>query len=211
MKMRRALRSCLQSFGAITNFISTAHDLGSAAQLPNLRGVPPPVTIPLVALLLASGVGVGLLCLRIVLTRHWHQLYLVWNLVLAWLPLLFALLACRLCERRGESLRWKWGFLAAVFAWLIFFPNAPYILTDLVHLQTWQTWRHPDRFWVDLVFILLFAWTGLLLGFISLYLMQSMVARLFGRAAGWTLIPVMAGLSGLGLCMGRFLRWNSWD
>ena len=120
MKMRRALRSCLQSCGAITNFISTAHDLGSAAQLPNLRGVPPPVTIPLVALLLASGVGVGLLCLRIVLTRHWHQLYLVWNLVLAWLPLLFALLACRLCERRGESLRWKWGFLAAVFAWLIF-------------------------------------------------------------------------------------------
>ena len=81
----------------------------------------------------------------------------------------------------------------------------------MVHLQTWQTWRHPDRFWVDLVFILLFAWTGLLLGFMSLYLMQSMVARLFGRAAGWTLIPVMAGLSGLGLCMGRFLRWNSWD
>src|SRR6185436_9690308 len=100
-----------------------------------------------------------------------------------------------------------WRLFAYAFAWLIFFPNAPYIFTDLTHLMS----RHSGHFWVDLVLILLFAWTGFLLGFLSLYLMQSLVARRLGGAAGWVFIAVVAGLSGFGIYVGRFLRWNSWD
>jgi uncharacterized membrane protein len=161
-------------------------------------------TIPLLTLMCASGLGLVLIGLRILYSGNWHQLYLIWNLILAWLPLLFSVIACRFGQ--PGCIR-NWRFVGSSLAWLAFFPNAPYIFTDLIHLHA------PDhgRFWVDLVLILLFAWNGFLLGFVSLYLMQSVVTRLWGKAAGWTLVPVIAGLSGLGVCMGHFLRWNSWD
>ncbi len=162
------------------------------------------LTVPLTALLIASNVGLGLVGLRVAVTGNWRQLYLVGNLFLAWLPLVFSLIVCRLHQQGG----WRnWRFFASAFAWLVFFPNAPYIFTDLIHLHAWPR----GQFWVDLVLILLFAWTAFLLGFVSLYLVQSVVIRLLGKVAGWLLIPLMAGLSALEVCMGRFLRWNSWD
>jgi uncharacterized membrane protein len=88
-----------------------------------------------------------------------------------------------------------------------FFPNAPYILTDLIHLTSGY-YRH---FWVDLTLFLLCAFTGLVLGFVSLYLMQSLMARSLGRIAGWLFVIAALGLSSFGVYLGRFLRFNSWD
>ena len=92
-------------------------------------------------------------------------------------------------------------------AWLLFLPNAPYIFTDLIHLMS----RYYGHFWVDLVPILSCALTGLVLSFLSLYLMQSIVARMFGWLTSWLFIAGAAGLSGFGIYLGRFLRFNSWD
>jgi uncharacterized membrane protein len=125
-------------------------------------------------------------------------------LFLAWIPLAFALMACDRYRQTGQR-DWRFGVLAV--AWLLFFPNAPYICTDVIHLTT-SLYTH---FWVDLVLILSCAFTGLVLGFLSLYLMQTLVIERFGRAAGWLFIAVVAGLSGFGIYLGRFLRFNSWD
>src|SRR5437870_4280680 len=167
----------------------------------------PGLRLPLKVLLCASSVNVGLLALRICVTRHWHQLYLVWNLFLARLPLIFSIIACELYSRPSAVRRSRWGLVSAGFAWLLFFPNAPYIFTDLVHLGAW----HSRHFWIDLVLILLFAWTGFLAGFVSLFLMQNLFKESLGKVAGWLLIPFVAGLSGLAIWLGRFWRWNSWD
>jgi uncharacterized membrane protein len=160
--------------------------------------------LPLLSLVFSSVVSLGLVALKVFWTHRWSHLYLIWNLFLAWLPLIFSLAACEL-HRRGAARTWR--FYGAAFAWLIFFPNAPYILTDLIHLGA----RHQPHYWVDMILILSFAWTGFLLGFISLFLMHSVVAWRLGKAVGWVFIVVMAGLGGLGVYMGRFLRWNSWD
>lgn len=64
---------------------------------------------------------------------------------------------------------------------------------------------------MDLSLILLCALTGLVLGFVSLYLMQSVVERMLGRAASWLFVAAVAGLTGFGIYLGRFLRFNSWD
>ena len=119
-----------------------------------------PLRGPVLALAFASLIGCAVLAARVVITGHWRHLYLPWNLFLAWLPLLFALAAGRLQERR-DARRWK--FFAAAFAWLLFFPNAPYILTDLTHLGS----QDHVHWWADLVMILLFALAGLVLGFLS--------------------------------------------
>jgi len=161
--------------------------------------------VPVLAVLFASGVSVALVLARIAWTGHVKEYaFLIWNLCLAWLPLVFALLACDECGRKSA---FTWQFRALAAAWLLFFPNAPYIFTDLIHLTT----RFSGHFWVDLVLVLTCALTGLVLGFLSLFLMQGIVARSFGREASWFFIGIVAALSGFGIYLGRFLRFNSWD
>jgi uncharacterized membrane protein len=161
--------------------------------------------VPMLALMFASGVSVALVVARIVRTGNIAYGFLLWNLFLAWLPLIFALLAAEKYQATGSGRNWR--FLGLAGAWLLFFPNAPYIFTDITHLRT----HFYSHFWVDLVLILLCALTGLVLGFVSLYLMQSVVTRILGRAASWLFIAAVAGLSGFGIYLGRFLRFNSWD
>ena len=160
--------------------------------------------MPVLALTFASGVCVTLVAARIIWTGRFHYGFLAWNLFLAWLPLVFALLAND--EYRNPSGR-KWRFYGLTTAWLLFLPNAPYIFTDLIHLMS----RFFSHFWVDLVLILSCALTGLVSSFLSLYLMQCIVARMFGWLTSWLFIAIAAGLSGFGIYVGRFLRFNSWD
>lgn len=157
--------------------------------------------IPVMTLAFASLVSVGLVFARILWTGNIRYSFLVWNLFLAWLPLLLSLLAW---EESGQGTVRNWRFIGFAGAWLLFFPNSPYILTDLIHLNG----RH---FWVDLALFLLCAFTGLVLGFVSLFLMQSVVKRSAGPVAGWCFIGAAAGLGGFGVYLGRFLRFNSWD
>lgn len=160
--------------------------------------------LPIGGLVLATGSGLGLLVLKMILTGRAEDFYLAWNLFLAWLPLVFAWAACREWTPR-RTLRWRfWGF---GLLWVLFFPNAPYIFTDLVHLPP----ANGIGYWIDLVLILLFALTGTVAGFVSLYLMHQLVRRRFGWGPGWMFVISMAGMSSLGVYLGRFLRWNSWD
>jgi uncharacterized membrane protein len=62
-----------------------------------------------------------------------------------------------------------------------------------------------------MLMLLWFAWTGLLLGVVSMFLMQDIVRRQFGRIAGWLFVLAAGALGSLGIYIGRFLRWNSWD
>src|SRR5262245_52448803 len=147
---------------------------------------------PIAALVLASMVSCLLLTLRVVLDGQFRQLYLIWNLFLAWMPLFFALAAVGIAQTRPQK---RWWFLSAATAWLLFFPNAPYIFTDLIHLGP----KFHGRYWTDLVLILIFAFTGLVLGFLSLFLMQCLVARRHGWPAGWLFVGIVVGLGGFGI------------
>jgi uncharacterized membrane protein len=160
--------------------------------------------MPMLALTFASAASVALVFARILSTGNFRYSFLVWNLFLAWLPLIFALLAS---EKYQHASGRNWHFAILAGAWLLFFPNAPYIFTDLIHLTT----RFYGHFWVDMTLILLCAITGMVLGFVSLYLMQSVVVRMFGRPASWLFITAVAALSGFGIYLGRFMRFNSWD
>jgi uncharacterized membrane protein len=159
---------------------------------------------PMGALTFASAASVMLVIARMAWIGNFRYAFLVWNLVLAWLPLIFALLAR---GRYQSGARQDWRFAGLAGAWLLFFPNAPYIFTDVIHL-TYGPYRH---FWVDLTLILISAFTGLVLGFVSLYLMQLVVVRMYGRTASWFFVAAVAGLSSFGIYLGRFLRFNSWD
>ena len=153
----------------------------------------------LVALALASLGCCGLVLVRNLHTGNANFRYLIWNLFLAWVPFVLALLFYD-GQRRGM----RGAGLAALGAlWLVFFPNAPYIVTDFIHLS-----RDPlSPLWFDGVTIGAFAVTGLLLGLGSLYLIQSAVRR----ELGWLVVAAALVLGSVGIYVGRFVRLNSWD
>lgn len=155
------------------------------------------------ALLGATAISCGILVARWIYAEKIVWLGFMGNLVLAWLPLIFAGATYLMYSRRSP--RW-WLLAGCAVAWFFFFPNAPYIVTDLVHLKT----KPPIPRWYDLILIMSFAWTGLFLGFLSLYLMQEIVRHWLGRAAGWWFALSMLALSSFGIYLGRFLRSNSW-
>ena len=153
----------------------------------------------------ASIVCVSLVSARIAYSDSRRYSSLVWNLFLAWIPFLLAYLA--------YVLSWSRTLLflvipAFAFLWLIFFPNAPYILTDLQHLGD-GAGRVPV--WYDVILLVWFSWTGMLLGIVSLNLMQEIIRRQMGRLPSWLFVLVVAGLTSAGVYVGRFVRLNSWD
>jgi len=153
-------------------------------------------------------VAVSLFCVALVLvrfTRSGSTEYtgLIWNLFLAWIPFVLAVGVYDRWRRHGAGV----AVLALGALWLLFFPNAPYIVTDFVHLQH----RDDAPYWYDAVTVSAFAWTGLLLGFGSLFLMQTVVRQWRGVVSGWIFAGVALALGSLGIYLGRFLRLNSWD
>ena len=161
------------------------------------------------SLVFATLVCLALLAVRGIYARSTSHFHLVWNLFLAWLPMLTALLAYNLgsrYRRRG----WLGNMLVVgicLLFWLLFFPNAPYILTDLLHLRPLDT----IPIWYDLLLLIAFAWTGASLGLVSLYLIQSLVRAVVSPLVAWLTTAGVLVLTGFGVWLGRFPRWNSWD
>jgi uncharacterized membrane protein len=152
-----------------------------------------------ISLGLASLGCCGLVLVRNVYTGNDNFRYLAWNLFLAWVPFVLAMLFYD-GQRRGTRAP---GLVVLGALWLVFFPNAPYIVTDFIHLS-----RDPlSPLWFDGLTIGAFAATGMLLGLGSLYLVQSAVRR----ELGWIVVGATIVLGSIGVYLGRFVRLNSWD
>jgi uncharacterized membrane protein len=158
------------------------------------------VLFPLLAFVAASAWCVALLVVR----RHEFGAtgypFLVWNLTLAWVPLALAGLLVAAYRRRRSRVE----LVAVGVAWLLFLPNAPYILTDFVNMER----SHPL---FDAMVIGSFAVTALALGFASLLLVQLVVTRAAGALAGWLVAVSSLFAASAGVYLGRVLRFNSWD
>jgi uncharacterized membrane protein len=153
---------------------------------------------------LASLVACALVSFRVLYSGYGTYVSLIWNLFLAWIPWFSALLAYQAFRKAN---RVTLVVILYSLVWLLFFPNAPYIVTDFLHLQALS----PIPIWFDVFLIFAFAWAGLFLGFSSLYTMQRIVTQKLGRILGWVFALMVLALSSFGIYLGRFLRWNSWD
>jgi len=154
--------------------------------------------------ILHAPVLLSLLCMILVALKIYQveQItygYLVWNLFLAWIPLFLGLLL------KNKSL----NLLSAgiLIWWLLFLPNAPYLVTDLIHLKD----DHNSGNWYEALVLFTFAVTGLVNGLVSLNLvrrfLQGHLSKFWSNLAVFAAIP----LAGYGIYLGRVLRWNSWD
>ncbi|HEX7847691.1 MAG TPA: DUF1361 domain-containing protein [Chitinophagaceae bacterium] len=154
-------------------------------------------------LILSSAFSVLLVLTRTIITGQLFFIFLPWNLFLAAVPYF---ISTKLINKPGWSGS-KWKFSLVLLVWILFIPNSFYILTDLFHLKlTEGTFR-----WFDLTLIFSFAWNGILLGVLSVRQMEKVVSFYYKvRNQFVFLLPVM-WLIALGIYIGRFLRFNSWD
>ncbi len=155
-------------------------------------------------LLLSSMLAVGFFAYRVLYSGTSNYSNLFVNLVLAWLPYVFSVLA--VSAYRAHPDRW-WNIAFWGVLWLLFFPNAPYMVTDFYHLDP----RPPIPLWFDISLIAIFAFTGCFLAIASLRSIHLIVERFAGRIVGWLFALCTMGLGSLGVYLGRFSRFNSWD
>jgi uncharacterized membrane protein len=155
------------------------------------------------SLAILSLFALAMIVVRILYTQSPEHSGIAWNLLLAWIPFALALLVY---ERVRAGVTTP-ALAAAAVLWLLFLPNAPYIVTDLKHVGNGGS--VPVMY--DVILLSAAAWTGLLLGLASLYLMHSVARRLVGAATAWALVMGALALSSFGIYLGRVQRWNSWD
>ncbi|MEN8118879.1 MAG: DUF1361 domain-containing protein [Bacteroidota bacterium] len=141
--------------------------------------------------------------LRVYLTGSSLFLFLNWNLFLAFIPWLFSTI---IIVKPGLQKK-KSVIMGLFFLWILFFPNALYILTDLLHLRI----NSLMPIWFDLVLILSFAWTGLLFGFISLIHIEYLLEKYTNKKVVSFISVFLLFTASFGIYLGRYLRWNSWD
>ncbi|KAA3634820.1 MAG: DUF1361 domain-containing protein [Bacteroidetes bacterium] len=132
----------------------------------------------------------------------WIFMFLVWNLFLAWIPFLIAYNLEGIHNRFGRILS-----IPALLLWLLFLPNAPYIITDLIHLRV----RPPLPLWYDTTMLFAFAWTGMMLGFFSLLYARYYWEKFIHQKTTGLFVFGSLAMCSLGIYIGRFQRWNSWD
>jgi len=142
-----------------------------------------------------------LLAIRIQMTHNLFYGFLVWNLCLAIIPYAISTYAI------NKSKLKKWQLVICFVFWLAFLPNAPYIVTDFVHLKPRQTMP----FWFDILLMFSAALNGLFLAFISLYDVEKKVREDFSNTSSNLFVVLALFLGSLGIYLGRFLRYNSWD
>lgn len=158
---------------------------------------------PEMPLALSLCFGLVLLLFRIPLTHSLFYVFLVWNLFLAGIPYLIT----RWIKGWGARQNSRARFYAVFCVWLLFLPNSPYIITDLVHLHN----ESSSLVWYDLFLVFVFAVNGLMLGLRSMLDMHRFLARRHSTKMAHYLMFFVCLLSGYGIYLGRFLRFNSWD
>jgi uncharacterized membrane protein len=140
-----------------------------------------------------------LLLIRMLIHSSFHFGFLVWNILLAYIPL-----AISHGIQKIEDPKRAYPY---VMLWLLFYPNSAYLITDIVHLDV----RTSPDFWLDLVILFGAAMIGMVIAVRSLARMEAWYSQyLSPLCSGAATIGVLM-LSGYGIYLGRVERWNSWD
>ncbi len=130
--------------------------------------------------------------------------YLLWNIFLAALPFVVSATIVYYQDRKKLT---RIFLTVGAIVWLLLLPNAPYMITDLVHIGS----GHASQLFYDIVLFFSCALAGLSIGLYSLSHMQYVFEVRYGKQTARALLLLSMLLTSFGVAIGRFLRFNSWD
>ncbi|GCF07260.1 DUF1361 domain-containing protein [Dictyobacter arantiisoli] len=158
------------------------------------------------SVILFSILTVGLLFARARIFPYPLYKPMLLNLFLAWIPIVCVSSALFFFLTSITSQLWLVILLLCI--WFVFFPNSTYLVTEFHHLKEEV---NTVPFWFDTIVILSLALCGVLLGSFSLLLIHRILDLYLPPILSWPLIVAYFFLSNVGIYIGRFLRFNSWD
>ena len=141
-----------------------------------------------------------LLIVRIFLTGTDIYLFYPWNIFLGALPIFFS-------NKLFKKHTFDFKAVILLSCWLLILPNAPYLVTDIFHFEE----RPPVPYWYDMLIVVTGAWNGMLMFIISLMQVEKYLSRIMQKRWLNFSMVVLLFLSGYGIYLGRYLRYNSWD
>jgi uncharacterized membrane protein len=153
---------------------------------------------------LLSVLCISFLVYRVIITGTWRYGFVIGNLVLAWLGLVFGWLLVKRINKDGWL---SWRGIGLTVLWLVFLPNTWYVLTDFLHVK--PTGEVSEIY--DIVLIGSLVINGFILGFTSLYLVHSQMLRRISGKKSFILVCGVILIASFAIYLGRNLRWNSWD
>ncbi len=165
--------------------------------------VPDPGKQLVILLSFASIIACGLVYVRSEISHNYTYYFMIWNLFLAWIPFI---ISSYLAWSNTKSRKWYFNLLLGA-CWLLFFPNAPYVLTDLVHLKP----RVDIPYWYDFLILIFFCFNCIFLAFASLIQIKRVLDYALPKWLSHVLILTILQLTSFGIYLGRFERYNSWD
>ncbi len=148
--------------------------------------------------------SIGLFIMRALRYQSMDYWFLNWNLLLAVMPVVFAVWLSRYLQK-GRWVSWQ-GIVLTVL-WLSFLPNSFYLASDLIHVQN----SFDVTLLFDVVMLLSFTFSGFVLGYLSLYLVHQQLLKRLKRDTAHLLVAAVLLLCGLAIYLGRYLRWSTWD
>ena len=132
------------------------------------------------------------------------SLYTIWNIILAIIPFFISYHLLQYSKRGKNNIL---VYVIGSILWLLFLPNAPYLVTDIIHVG--KSIGVP--LWLDSLTLFCSAWVGMLLAIHSLSFMEKLFREKFSKHFATFLIMISILLSSFGMYIGRFVRLSSWD
>lgn len=149
-------------------------------------------------------VSIGLLLARTIASDSSRYIFLLWNLVLAAIPVLIAYWLVQRVRARGWL---KWQQIALTVLFLGFLPNSFYLITDYVHLRD----TYEVSLLYDVVLLASFMWSGLVLGYAAVYIVHREIKKRFRENSALAIIGGLFFVTSFAIYLGRYTRWNTWD
>lgn len=155
------------------------------------------------SLVVSTLVGIGFFLYCVIIDHTLAYDFLLWNLVLAWIPLIISV---RLVYVLSYKLWSSWEALTLSFLWILFLPNSFYMISDFIHLQTVPT---NNLIYYAVAFTSII-YSAVVIGFISLYMLHLEFIKRFSSRTVWLLIAAILATCSVAIYIGRDLRWDSW-
>ncbi len=154
-----------------------------------------------IPLVISTVCCVALLLIRNIIVGNKDYNFLLWNLFLAIIPFIIAFLL----ESNYKKFN-KLTLLLGGFFWLLFYPNAPYMVSDLIHVN-----KTSSIVLYDTLIIFSLSTLALFFGFYSLKLIYIVIKKSRNHKFALSIMCFSILLSSFGIFLGRILRLNSWD
>lgn len=145
-----------------------------------------------------------------IITGNTFHLALIWNTFLAIIPLFMLYIE--------KNINNNFLKIFILLLWLLFLPNTFYTITDLIHIQSLPLYKivnyyqvinlHNIHAWIELLNIFLVSILGFWIGCMNVILF---IERFHNKSIKIISVFTLSFLSSIGIYMGRFLRFNSWD